>query len=649
MADILSLLQSPHIEAQREGAFLAAEARMEEAIPLLVQLLHSPSPGVQEAVDMALRHLGGRVTVEALLPLLRENDPVPRNLAMDLLRSLAGPHQDALLPLLTDPDPDVRIFTADILGACGDATAVPPLCDALLHDPDVNVRYQAAVSLGELGYPEAASALNRALGDDEWVRFAVIEALMKIGHESSIQALAGALKDSSELVASMIVDALAAMGNRKAAPLLLARMHDAPDALRNKMVRAVVRLLGPKALSWLPEAERASFGRYLRIALDDEDPDIQDAAMHGLGAIGNGEAAGRMLALAATINPDQDPERLEKAIEAIASLSHTSAPALEAALDAALHATDDEALATVAVAVSDRLGTPEAALRLAEVFPLHGRDMQRRMSAVMARHGDQRLHDRFREILATATDGTVLKNALAFLGTTLRCRHCAPEILDFLQHPYNDVKEAALEAAVAIGGPEVEAHFLEMAHSPAPLERFLAAAALGRLGAERFARELTHLLQDPVEDVRRIALDALAPVAQEDAAIREALRPLAHDESAPVRLALAEAAASLAEADPAWEELVAAFLDDNDDWVRVRAMETLAERRATRFAPRLITLVQSDNTLLAIKAVETLGRMGGQAAFHALLAALANPNPDIQAAAERALDALDTASGEMRP
>ncbi|MEJ5243766.1 MAG: HEAT repeat domain-containing protein, partial [Desulfomicrobiaceae bacterium] len=506
MADILSLLQSPHIEAQREGAFLAAEARMEEAIPLLVQLLHSPSPGVQEAVDMALRRLGGRATVEALLPLLRENDPVPRNLAMDLLRSLAGPHQDALLPLLTDPDPDVRIFTADILGACGDATAVPPLCDALLHDPDVNVRYQAAVSLGELGYPEAASALNRALGDDEWVRFAVIEALMKIGHESSIQALAGALEDSSELVASMIVDALAAMGNRKAAPLLLARMHSAPDALRNKMVRAVVLLLGPKALSWLPEEERASFGRYLRIALDDEDPDIQDAAMSGLGALGDGEAAARMLALTATINPDTETERWEKAVQALAALGGTSAAAaLDAALDEALRA-EDEALVTAAVAVIDRLGTPEAALRLAAAFPLHGRDAQRRMSAVMARHGDERLHDVFRDLLATARDGTVLKNALAFLGARLRCRHCAPEILHFLEHPYNDVKEAALEAAVALGGPEVEAHFLQMAHAPEPLARFLAAAALGRLGAERFAQKLTRLLQDPVEDVRRIAL-----------------------------------------------------------------------------------------------------------------------------------------------
>lgn len=642
MADILALLRSPNPEDQREGAFLAAEAHLQDAIPLLVDLLHSPSPGVQEAVDMALRRLGGRRAVEALLPFLREEDPTARNLAMDLLRSLAGPHQDALLPLLADPDPDVRIFAADILGACGDALVVPALCEALLHDPDVNVRYQAAVSLGELGYPEAAPALNRALGDDEWVRFAVIEALMKIGHESSIQALAGALDDSSELVAAMIVDALAAMGNRKAAPLLLHRLHDAPGALRHKMVRAVVLLLGPKALAWLPEDERAAFRHYLLLALEDEDPEVQDAAIQGLGAIGDAEASRRILHLAATLDPDRDAERFAAAMDALAALGLT--PALDEAL-----ASTDEALVTAAVAAADRMASPEAALHLAQAFPGQGRDAQRRMSAVMARHGDTRLHDVFRDILATARDGTVLKNALAFLGGRLRCRHCAAAVLPFLQHPYNDVKEAALEAAVAIGGAEVEARFLEMAHSEAPVDRFLAAAALGRLDAARFREPLLALLRDPVEDVRRMALESLAPLARQDGEVRQSLLRLAHDESAAVRLALAETAATLADADPALEEAIATFLDDEDDWVRVRAMEALAERRATRFAPRLVPLVQSDNTLLAIKAVETLGRMGGQAAFRTLLAALGNPNPDIQAAAERALDTLEVSSGEVAP
>ncbi len=73
-----------------------------------------------------------------------------------------------------------------------------------------------------------------------------------------------------------------------------------------------------------------------------------------------------------------------------------------------------------------------------------------------------------------------------------------------------------------------------------------------------------------------------------------------------------------------------------------RAMEALAAPQFMRFAPRLVPLVQGDNTLLAIKAIETLGHMGGQAAFRTLLAALGNADPDIQAAAERALDALNT-------
>jgi HEAT repeat protein len=65
-------------------------------------------------------------------------------------------------------------------------------------------------------------------GDEEWVRFAAIEALTKIGDESCLGMLIGALSGSSDLVASMIVDGLGAMGNMKAAPLLLAQWMARP-------------------------------------------------------------------------------------------------------------------------------------------------------------------------------------------------------------------------------------------------------------------------------------------------------------------------------------------------------------------------------------------------------------------------------------
>ena len=74
---------------------------------------------------------------------------------------------------------------------------------ALLKDPEVNVRYQAAVSLGNLGKKEAAQYLNKALEDEEWIQFAVIEALSKIREASSVGALAMASQSASRLLSVM--------------------------------------------------------------------------------------------------------------------------------------------------------------------------------------------------------------------------------------------------------------------------------------------------------------------------------------------------------------------------------------------------------------------------------------------------------------
>lgn len=108
--------------------------------------------------------------------------------------------------------------------------------------------------------------------------------------DSSINAFARALDRSSELVGSMIIDALGEMGNIKAAPMLLKRLDSSAAALRNKILRALVRIMGGKSLVLLAADERARVGRYLRAALDDEDTDVQDAAMVGLGYVGDSEA-----------------------------------------------------------------------------------------------------------------------------------------------------------------------------------------------------------------------------------------------------------------------------------------------------------------------------------------------------------------------
>ncbi len=636
--DMLDNLRSADVDLQREGAFQAAEARREEAVPLLVGLLQSSNLGVQEAADHALRKIGGRKAVEGVLPLLRSDHPPVRNLGMDLLRALGGDHLELLLPLLKDEDPDIRIFMSDILGSTNSSLAVAPLCDAMLHDPEVNVRYQAAVSLGNLARPEAAKSLNQALDDDEWVQFAVIEALMKVRDDSSINAFARALDRSSELVGSMIIDALGEMGNIKAAPMLLKRLDSSDAALRNKILRAIVRIMGGKSLSLLAVDERTRVARYLLVALDDEDTEVQDAALIGLAHVGDEAAMDRILSLAGNLDPDRDLERVGLAVDALVRIGLLDV--LERGVKGS-----HEGVAQVASMALEKIASPEAVAVLIRAFARCGRDMQRSLAASVARVGGVEARDFFLDVLENTSDGTILKQALYFLGSKLRCPDCVDSILLHLHHPYNDVKDAALDAAIAVGSDAVVRRFQAMSTAEDPVDRLMALYGLGQIDARVHAAELLRGLSDESADVRKICLESLGGLAH-DERIVSALLNLAHDEVPEVRLALVETMGSIC-SDEARDYLLRA-LEDEDDWVRIRAVDALAECGFARSAPAIIALLEDRNQLVVIKVLAALGRIGGQAAFRALMAALNSDDPEIQEAAEQALDVLQSHSGEVR-
>lgn len=139
--------------------------------------------------NTACAKYAGRQAIEALLPLLRSDEAPVRNVAMDILREIGVDSIESMQPYLRDDDPDLRIFIADILGYCRSHQSALLLGDALLKDPEVNVRYQAAVSLGNLAFPESVGDLCQAMHDEEWVQFAVVEALAKnqgsVSHQRS--------------------------------------------------------------------------------------------------------------------------------------------------------------------------------------------------------------------------------------------------------------------------------------------------------------------------------------------------------------------------------------------------------------------------------------------------------------------------------
>lgn len=628
---ILELLQSGESEDIREGAYLAGKEGMQDAIALLVTHIQNPDIGVQEAADRALRKIGGANVVSGVIPLLRSEDAPVRNIAMDLLREVGAEHIDPLFHLLHDSDPDMRIFAADILGSSNSVLAVPPLCGALLRDPEVNVRYQAAVSLGNLGFQEAAPSLNKGLGDEEWVQFSVVEALIKLRAESSISALVKALDSSSELVASIIIDALGEMGNIKAVPLLLRRIDATSGPLRNKIVTSIVKILGEKSLALLGAKEREKLHEYMLVAIRDEDEEVQDIMVRGLAGIKSVRASEAIAAIAKQLDPDRDHERMVFMVNSLAAIGFNDSIA-------AMIRDGSELAQHIGVEVTARSPSREGIALLKEEFWSKPRDLQRAIIIGLAKLCGPEDQAFFLDVLGKIADGNVIKAALLFLGRKGEASEASPVVTHFLEHEYDDVKEAALDACIALQDPLTLGCLLGMAEGEDPVRRVMAVSALGAIDVTAYENIILKALDDPVMDVRRAALEALGRKSPLPEAYQKAVMAKLDDPESEVRLAVISVLGTARS--PVLRECLLRGLEDSDPWVRVRCIESIGRHGLEAAIPRLTELLQDENDLIVIKTIETLGSLGGELAFRSLFALIDHENPEIQCAAENAMEQI---------
>lgn len=634
--DILKNLSSDDSSEIREAAFTAGRDGIKSAVPALVKLLESRNLGVQEAAEYALRQIRGPEVVNALIPLLRSDEAPLRNMSMDILREIGKDSIAPLKSLLVDDDPDIRIFISDILGSTEDISAMEGLCEALLRDPEVNVRYQAAMSLGNLGFPAAATALNQALQDEEWVQFAVIESLTKIRSESSIMAMIKALDKATDLVASMIVEALGEFGNIKAVPLLTKKLADSSTPLRNKILQSVIKILSDSALNLYLEQDKEKFKTYLLDALHDEDVDVQDAAAKGLKFVGGEEGSAAILKLALALNPDLEHDRLSLMITTLIGIGRSEA------LEKALRGNDEHA-AKLAVEVLARLNDQPSIDLLTTEFWNKDRNTQRSIAAYLVDISDPDDADFFAQILNKHTDGDIIKSALYFFVKNPHPVKAKDKIWEFLDHRYDDIRAFALEAAIAIGGSETAEFFKERLNSQDETNRAMSIAALGRIDIDTYWEDIRDGLKDDSPVVRMSALKILGAKHPIPPIYATAMLETLNDSDKDVRLTLIEVLGN--ETSPEYIDTFISAMQDEDDWVKARAVESLGKLGMQEVVPALTTMLDAENPLVAIKAIEALAQIGGEAAFSALFAVLDAGNPDLQGPAEEALAFMNDSDG----
>lgn len=630
-AQILEALRNGDNDAARSAAFAAGDLCVTEAVPLLCERVKSENIGVQEAAEYGLRKIRGPESIEGLLPLLGSDEAPVRNVAMDILREIGVDGIEKMQPYLRGDDPDLRIFISDILGYCKSYKSALLLADALLKDPEVNVRYQAAVSLGNLALPDSVGSLCQAMHDEEWVQFAVVEALAKINDPAAINALIQLLPVSSPLVSSAIIDALGDLGDIKILPMLFNSLENVNTVLRHKIVKAIVNILSGRSLSLLDGGHQDKLRAYLLDALNDNDEEIQFAALKGLSAIGTNEASNDILSLAVTIDPDRKAELYEAAIRALAAIGYN-----EVIRDALR--SDDENLVMIAMEACQLMDDPRTLEEIKNIFWRVSRELQRAAIAEMAQLGTCDDMPFFLSVIDECTDAEVLKSALAFFGSQPGCADVEDVVFQQLDHRYVDVKEMALEAAINLHSEFLNEKFRERAKSNETIQRMMAVYALGRYNVNENIADISAALEDPDPSVRRVAVEAFTNIGGAAERYLPRLLPRLFDEDKDVRVALVDLLGQIGTSS-VMPHLITALRDENE-WVRIRAIEALGVNKNVEAVPTLSNMLENASPMIAFRIIEALGRIGGNVAFSVLLSLTDNEDPEIQHAAADAVAAI---------
>lgn len=629
---ILKALHSDDHSVVRQAAFDAAQDDVKSAVPKLVELFTSESVGVQEAVEFSLRKIRGAEAVELVIPYLRSEEVTVRNIAMDILREINGDNLGALIDLVSDEDPDIRIFAADILGTSGSPLALAPLCKALTDDPEINVRYQAAISLGTLKNPDAAKYLCQAIQDEEWVQYAVMEALAKIRDTSCVDILLDALQTSSPLVASIIMDALGDINNIKAAPYLLAFIEKSSGPLRIKALKSTIQILGPNSLALLGAQQLNSLQDYMLEGLKENNDETLKVVLQGLASIGvRPEVTQAVLELVETINPDLQQELLQASLDCLIKIGYNEK--LEEALES-----ENSVLRKIAIEACGVLEGKAGRFALKRHFEILPPEDKSRTIELLSEGSDEHDIPFFVNHLASDMDPAILCASLNFVGVMQLHLPAAPQMLELLMHQDPTVRETALEACLALEDEETVMKIVSLIDSEDPEMRKIAVYTMGSVNAEYFIDELTRAMDDSSEQVRKTALQAIGYALPPCDAKNNVLMLAISDDSREVRLSAVEMLG-----ENVTEATIPALLSslaDPDDWVKVRALEALGGYQVVEAIPHLVEMMHNNSELVQLNIINTLTQIGGDQAFQALMNFLSYDNAEIQEAAQEAITNL---------
>jgi|ERR1035437_454445 HEAT repeat protein len=185
-----------------------------DGVPALLRRLgEEPSRLVREAIFLALTRIDSDAAIEGAIGLLESDDPQIRNQAVEVLRQKGARSIPFLKTVMRDGDKDLRKLVLDVLSEIH-ASGAEAIYQAALADQDLNLVITAVENLGKMRAGEFRSRIEDLLQSaaHPMLEVACLEALVGIGHESSLAAIRRCFPDLAALPDFLLASCLKALG-----------------------------------------------------------------------------------------------------------------------------------------------------------------------------------------------------------------------------------------------------------------------------------------------------------------------------------------------------------------------------------------------------------------------------------------------------
>ena len=269
------------------------------ALPVFRSNMQSEDPFIQSACIEALGKMADAESIPAFKDMLTQSEAEDRYEVCDLstwkaVEALAAFEQDDTTAFLVDKlhhkNPTVRRIITDELIAIG-PPCVPMLLGAF-ETGDTDDKILCANVLGFVGDRSGAdglvSAFDKGLADDPNVRYAVYEALGRIGTMKGIICLVDGLTETDELILLAVIGGLEKLVNPGMISTLKGKLAQADDQ-SDRLATAIIATRSTAIFDAL--YEDAGAGDALIDALtQSRDPEIVDEFRTQLSEIGGGRA-----------------------------------------------------------------------------------------------------------------------------------------------------------------------------------------------------------------------------------------------------------------------------------------------------------------------------------------------------------------------